>query len=111
MAIIGNVGVGLKQIGIADTVVYELAAPVERYSITECSVYNTSGADIDLEAYLSPNLTTASGNIVSKITIPSNENMFVDALLGVGTSLNVIAKASAVGLNLTLTKTHYTEGD
>ena len=52
-----------------------------------------------------------SGKIVSKITIPSGQDFDINAVLGLGTNQNIIAKASNTGINMTLSKTEYSEGD
>lgn len=109
MAIIGNAGTGVIEILTTDTVIYQLTAPTERYCITQCSAFNPA-AIANLEIYISPDLTSAAGQLVAKINIGLNEDVDINALLGLGTDQNVIAKASAVGINLTMTKTEYTEG-
>lgn len=111
MAIKSNVGVGVVSVAVTDTTIYQLTAPVERYAITECNAHNSNAAAVTLEVYISPDLTSASGKIVSKITIPPSQDFDINAILGLGTNQNVIAKASATGINMTLSKTEYTEGD
>ena len=111
MAIKSNVGVGVVSVLTTDTVIYQLSAPTERYAITECNAHNSTSASISIEIYISPDATSASGKIVSKISIPANQDVDINAVLGLGTNQNVIAKASAVGINMTMTKTEYTEGD
>lgn len=111
MAIISNVGVGVISVLTTDTVVYDLTAPVERYCVTQCSAHNSTGAAITLEIYISSNLTSASGHIIYDQSIDAGDSVDVDSILGLGTDQNFIAKASAVGINLTMTKTDYTEGD
>lgn len=109
MAIIGNVGTGVIEILTTDTVIYQLTAPTERYCITQCSAFNPA-AIANLEIYISPDLTIASGKLVSKVDVPLGEDVDINALLGLGTDQNIIAIASAVGINMTMTKTEYTEG-
>ena len=111
MAIKSNVGVGVVSVLTTDTVIYQLTAPVERYAITECNAHNTNASALILEVYVSPDLTSASGKIVSKITIPSGQDFDINAVLGLGTNQNIIAKASNTGINMTLSKTEYSEGD
>ena len=111
MAIISNVGAGVIPILTTDTVVYDLFAPVERYCVTQCNAHNTTVAGITLEIYISPNLTSASGSVIYEKAISAGDSVDIDAILGLGTNQNVIAKASAVGINLTMTKIDYTEGD
>lgn len=111
MAIKSNVGAGIISVGVGDTVIYQLTSPTERYCITECNAYNTTSSPITLEVYISPNSTSASGNLVSKLIIPASQDFDVNAVLGLGTNQNVIAKASGAGINMSLTKTEYSEGD
>lgn len=111
MAIKSNVGVGVISVLATDTVIYQLTAPVERYAITSCNAYNSNASAVTLEVYISPNATSASGKLVSKITIPASQDFDINAILGLGTNQNVIAKGSLTGVNMTLSKTEYSEGD
>jgi hypothetical protein len=109
MAIKSNIGVGVISVGTGDTTIYQLTAPTQRYAITESNAHNSAASATTLEVYISPNLTSASGKIVSKMTIPPGQDFDVNAILGLGTIQNVIAKASQAGINMTLSKTEYSE--
>lgn len=111
MAIRGNVGSGSIDVTTVDTVIYEQAS-IDRYQVTALNTYNDTGAGILVEFWVSPNLTSASGDKVASVTIGAASDIDINAIVGQGYSnLNIIAKAASVGLNASITVTEYTEGD
>mgnify|MGYP003664229656 CR=1 FL=1 len=92
------------------TVIYEVATD-ERISVSGWFVHATSAAD--LEIYSSPNLTSASGDLIYKKTYAIDDTLDVSQLIDSGfkEGENLIAVASVAGLNTTMTYTLYTGND
>lgn len=112
MAIKSNVGIPLVPIAVTDTTLLNPIAPVERISVTACSLHNTNGAARTVTIWVSPNLTSVSGSKVAVYSIGPNESVDVEEIIGQGYSVgrNIIAQASGVGVNASSTVTQYDGG-
>jgi len=112
MAIKSNVGSGVINILTTDTVIRQQQASIDRYHVSSLNIFNDTAASITVDIYVSSDLTSASGDKVSEETIGINSESDINAVIGQGySSLNIIAVASAVGLNASITSTEYSAGD
>jgi hypothetical protein len=112
MTIKSNVGLGNIDILAADTSIIVPASPVERLVVVSLIVHNDAGATRTVEFYLSPDLTTASGDRIAYYSIADNESRHITEVIGQGLEVgeNIIAIASATGLNAWPTVTNYDGG-
>lgn len=112
MAIKGNVGSGVINILTTDTVIRQQQSGIDRYHVSALNAYNTTAASLTVTFYISPNLTSASGDEVASDIIGANSDIDINSIIGQGfANLNIIAVASAVGANAEITSTEYTAGD
>jgi len=112
MAIKGNVGSGVIPILTTDTVVRVQQSGIDRYHVSSLNVFNDSGVSVTVSFYISPDLTSASGDKVSEEVIGSKSEIDINAIIGQGYSnLNIVAVASLVGLVTSVTSTEYSAGD
>lgn len=112
MAIKSNVGIGVTDIGTTDTTLYEPADPIDRVAFTACSLYNDSGASRTVSIYESPNLTSASGELIATYILADDASEDVIEIIGQGYAQgeNLIIKADATGCTFRATITEYTGG-
>lgn len=114
MAIKGNVGLGVVDIGVTDTTLLNPSAPVERVSVGAFSVHNdgSAGGNVTVEIFISPNATSASGKRVAYYVIRDNESVDINELIGEGLADTqfLIAKADVTGANAHVTVTEYDSG-
>lgn len=112
MAIRSDVDLGLVSVGTGDTAVIAVPSNVERIGITAASAHNTTGGELDLTLWESPDLTSASGDQVANYTINAGDSVDIQEVLGQSyENTNIIAQGSAAGINFRATCTTYTEGD
>jgi len=112
MAIKGNVGSGVINVLASDTVIRQQQSGVDRYHVSAFNVYNTTALSVAITVYVSPDLTSASGDEVATHLIAANDEIDINAVIGQGyANLNIIAVGSAVGLNASITSTEYSNGD
>jgi len=111
MAIRSNIGLGVTAILAVDTPLIVPAAPLDRISIGAISLHNdgVAGATITVELYISPDLTSASGDRVGIYRIPDDAQVDAVALIGQGLAVgeNLIAVGSVLGCNVHITETEY----
>jgi len=98
-----------------DTTLYDpstiLPLP-DRYQVGSCNVYNTTGVDIVVSVYVSPDTTSAAGDLVFTQPVPSGQEIDINSIVGQGyIAQNIIIVGAAIGLNAQLTRTEYTAGD
>ncbi len=107
MTITANVGIPILSLSLGDNTVLNPVDPIIRAGTQTVTVYNTTGAPIDVDFYESPDLTSASGNLFSTNTIVSNSSLEVVEVEGQGfeQGQNLIAVPTAIGCNLKLTVT------
>lgn len=112
MAIKSNVGIGPTDALTTDTIIYQPAA-IDRYAVGAFNLHNTTGGEIIVSVYVSPDLTSASGKRVGLFGIPAGGEVDVNSVVGEGYTVaqNIIASADFVGSNATITVTQYTDGD
>ncbi len=110
MAITANIGIPIISLIAGDNTVLNPAAPVVRDGIQTATIYNTTGANITVDFYESPDLTSASGDLFSTNGIAANSSIQVSEIEGQGfeAGQNLIAVASAIGCNLKVTVTETT---
>ncbi len=112
MTIRANAGTGVVNVLAADTVLYEQPAGAGRYHVGAANVFNTTVASIVLQVYISPDLTSASGDLVFEGPIGTLSEVDINAIVGQGyTNLNIIGVGAATGLNLSTTVTEYSAED
>ena len=112
MSIRSNLGAGVVNVTVVDTILFEPDVSIDRYHISACNVYNTTVSTLTLSVYVSPDLTSASGNLVDVVTIGSGSEVDINAIIGQGyEQQNIIVQGSALGLNASLTRTEYSGGD
>lgn len=72
-----------------------------RYGIGAFSLNNTSAAARTVSIFESPNLTSASGVLIDRVTIPVDVSIDSNALIGQGfEGTNIIAVADDLGVNI-----------
>ncbi len=110
MAIAANVGLPIININAGDNTILNPSGSTVRDGVQTATIYNTTGAAIDVSFYQSPNLTSASGDLFSINSVPANGSLQVTEVEGQGFEVgqNLIAVASLVGCNLKLTVTRTT---
>jgi len=111
MAIRSNIGEGVVNVLTGDTMLFNPAG-IDRYQVGSCNVHNTTGADIVVSVYVSPDTTSAGGDRVFNDTVPAGRDIDINSIVGQGyIADNIIIVGAAVGLNAQLTRTEYTNGD
>ena len=93
-------------IGATDTAIH---STTDRIAVSGLSCYSTAATSVTF--YVSPDLTTASGEILTVVDFLAGESKTVSALTGMGFTDNIIAVAGLVGVNATLTYTQYSGDD
>jgi len=68
MAVRTNIGNGVVNVNAGDTTLFNPGA-IDRYQVGSCNVYNTTGADIVVSVYVSPDTTSAAGDLVFTGTV------------------------------------------
>ncbi len=114
MAIKGNVGVGPIAVGTSDTTLLDAAVGDRvRSGVSAAWIHNdgSAAATVTIEIFVSPDLTSASGERVEYISVDDNKSIDISSIIGQGFSStdNIIAKASATGSIAYLTIVEYTE--
>jgi len=111
MAVRSNLGNGVVSVLAGDTTLFNPGA-IDRYQVGSCNVYNTTGADIVVTVYVSPDTTSANGDLVFTGTVGTGSEIDINSIVGQGyVADNIIIVGAAVGLNAQLTRTEYTAGD
>ena len=110
MAIKGRVGLGVTDIIAGDTSVLIPADPNSRVAVVAFSLYNTTGANVTVDLFESPDTTSAAGKQIATYDIAADSSELVVECIGQGYELNenIIAVGSAVGVNARITQTEYT---
>ena len=113
MAIKGNVGIPALAVTTGDTVlVNPTSLGVERVAITAMLFANTTAGAITVLVYESPDLTSASGELIDTVIVPISGNISADIIgQGYTTSQNIIGVASGAGVNASTAVTTYDDGD
>lgn len=116
MSIRGNIGQPVVTVLNTDTTIYAKGSAIERYAVTAFSCFNNSAAPVDINIFISPNLTSASGKKLGQYSIPANSDVDINSIVGqgfgTGNDLNVIATASTTGvINAKITIITYDGGD
>ena len=111
MTIKSNLGTSVINILTTDTTLFAPNPSIDRYQVGACNVYNTSISNTVLRVYVSPDTTSASGNLVETIEIRAGEEEDINSIVGQGyTAFNIILVGAATGLNASLTRTEYSGG-
>jgi len=111
MSVRTNIGDGVVNVLAGDTTLFSPGA-IDRYQVGSCNVHNTTGADIVVTVYVSPDLTSANGDIVFNDLVPAGKDIDINSIVGHGyVADNIIIVGAAIGLNAQLTRTEYTNGD
>jgi len=111
MAIRSNLGNGVVNVLAGDTTLFNPVG-IDRYQVGSCNVHNTTAADIVVSVYVSPDLTSAAGDLVFTQSVPNGQEIDINSIVGQGyIADNIIIVGAAVGLNAQLTRTEYTNGD
>jgi hypothetical protein len=87
MSIKGNLGQAVLDIGAVgvDTVLLDFD---NRVAVTALSLYNTTGANADIEVYYSPDTTSASGKLIASQSIAAGEAWLPTEVIGQGFPVN-----------------------
>jgi len=110
MSIRSNLGTGPIAVLTTTTVLHETDPNIERIAVSALSVHNTTGSAITVSFFISDTLT--GGVRVEQLTLRGNGSLDANALIGQGyESQNILAIASAAGVNAALTRVEYTDGD
>ena len=114
MAIKSNIGSNPIPVLVADTTLYQLVTTVnDRYHVGALSMFNTSTTlTTVVEIYVSPDLTSASGNYIGRLNLGPLSSGDVNEIVGQGLTENIIAKAiTNTGVTALVSVTEYSEGD
>lgn len=108
MAIKSNLPQPPVSILVTDTTLFQVGATYTREVITAASLHNTGLGSATVSIFESPDLTTASGIRVEVIAIDPDDRVDIDSIIAQSYSTNnLIAKASSVGTNVSITSTGY----
>ena len=111
MAIKVGLGTGVVNILTTDTVIFSPVS-IDRYEISAFNIHNTTGVAIIVSVYVSPDSTSASGDKIQQVSVGADASVDINGVIGQGyTTDNIIAVAAAVGLNASLSRTEFTQGD
>lgn len=110
MPIKSGVGTGVISVLAADTTILDTT---DRVLITASSCHNTNAAGVTVTFYISPNLTSASGKVVDKVVLATNETKDVSGIIAEGyvAAENIIAVGTLTGVNCTTTFVQYSGDD
>ncbi|MAF43428.1 MAG: hypothetical protein CMI54_04565 [Parcubacteria group bacterium] len=112
MAIKSNVDFGLVELTVVgDNTVVNSSNRGDRYAVSAMSIYNTTGASINVQIYESPNLTSASGVLVDEYDVGANDQVDVLGVIGQGYTDNLIAVPDATGTNIKTSGIDYSGAD
>ena len=105
MTIKAALPIGPVELLASDTTIINISSipAYTRYRVEAFNIHNTTGAPITVTFYYSPDTTSASGSEIAVITLGALENDDVNAIIGQGREDNIIAVATAVGVNATMT--------
>ena len=97
---------GVTNVLVADTLVID---PSDRIAVSAFSLFNTTGASINITIFESPNTTSAAGDQIAEYDIATLASVSVDEVIGQGyaSNENIIVVADAVGVNARFTFTQY----
>jgi hypothetical protein len=112
MAVQRNLGTNPIAVAAVDTTLLTAAGTNNRHVTGSLLAYNSTGAGITVSVYDSPDLTSASGTLISTEIVPANGSMVFTDLVSVGFAddRNIIAVASGAGVDAKLTYTLFTDG-
>jgi len=111
MSVRTNIGNGVVNVATTDTILFTPVA-IDRYQVGSCNVHNTTVADIVVSVYVSPDTTSAAGDLVFTGTVGAGSEIDINSIVGQGyIAQNIIIVGAAIGLNAQLTRTEYTAGD
>ncbi len=106
-----NLGTGVVNVLAGDTTLFNPGA-IDRYQVGSCNVYNTTSSPLTITVYISPDTTSANGDLVGTYVVNGDDDTDINSIVGQGyLTDNIIVVGSAVGLNAQLTRTEYTAGD
>lgn len=110
MAITANIGIPIISLAVGDNTALNPVAPTVRDGTQTVTIANTAGVAIDVDFYESPDLTSASGELISTYIVDANSSLEATEVEGTGFEVgqNLIANASAIGCNLKITVTRTT---
>ncbi len=112
MAIKSNVDFGLVNLStIGDNTVINSTSRGDRYAVSASSLYNTTGASINIEFYESTDLTSGNGILIEVYDIAGGERLDVASIIGQGYTDNIIAVPNGAGCNIKCTGIDYTGSD
>jgi hypothetical protein len=108
--ITANIGLAATSLTTGDTALINLSGSDLREGVQNAIATNTTGAAITVSLYESPDATSASGVLIWSQDIPANDDAIITGVVGQGfeQGQNLIATASAVGVNVKLTVTRTT---
>ena len=80
MSIFANQSEGAIEVGITDTPILE--PDLSRYGVTAAILMNRAAAARTVEIYESPNLTSASGELIASLVLDALEAIPVEEIVG-----------------------------
>ena len=110
MSIKGNVSIPLINLAAADNTFLNPSGDVTREAVSTAVLYNTNASNRDIDVYVSPDLTSASGDLIADYTLANGDSVNIDEVIGQAFDQgeNIIVVASGAGVNLKGTKIEYT---
>ncbi len=110
--ITGNVGTGTISVGTSDTTLLDPdSGDRDRAAVSAAWLHNdgSAGGNVTVEIFVSPDLTSASGERVDRYVVGDNASVDISGIIGQGFSAtgNIIAKADVTGAIAYLTITEY----
>ena len=110
MAITANIGIPVISLAASDNTALNPSGSTVREGTQTVTLANTTGGAIDVDFYESPDLTSASGDLISTYNVGANASVEAVEVEGTGFEVgqNLIVVASAIGCNLKITVTRTT---
>lgn len=101
-----GLGTGVIAVLAADTTILDIT---DRVTMSGCVLHNTNTVQVVITCYISPDLTSASGKVVDKITMAADDTLDVGGIIGNGYASpdNIIFVGDLTGVNATTTYTQY----
>ena len=110
MTIKSKITTGVIPILLTDTIILEVTG---RVGIEAMNCFNSAAEDVVMTFFISPDLTSGSGQKVSTNTLSSGEEVDINAIVAQGyiEGQNIIAVASVAGVNCSASYTQFTGDD
>jgi len=101
---------GVVAVLASDTVIHTVTGKI---GVEAFNVFNTAASDVLLNFYISPDDTSANGDLVDSFAVAPGEEIDVNSIVGQGylDGTRIIMVADIVGVNASFTYTQFVGGD